>query len=137
MSTLKMRARNYALGLVILVLILLLTACGSRVSSGTVVDKQFDPARSWTEPVADIVYVPVSKTRTSCSYNSTTKSNSCSTYIYTDMEMRIVGYHDEVRTKPDEWFLVLEDSEGNQGRVQVTQDIFSGYRNGDWYGETT
>lgn len=137
MNTLKMRIRNYILGLVVLVLILLLTACGSRVSSGTVVDKQFDPARSWMVSVPDVIYVPVSRTRTSCSYNSYTKSNSCSTYVYTDMEMRVVGFHDEVRSKPDEWFLVLEDSEGNRGRVSVTKDAYTGYTFGDWYGEET
>lgn len=117
--------------------LLVLTACGTHVTSGTVVEKKFDPARTWVVQVPDYIYVPVSKTRMSCSYNSTTKSQSCTSQVYTDMEMRFVGYHDETRSKPDEWFLVLEDSEGNRGQVEVTQSDYSGYSQGDWYGETT
>jgi hypothetical protein len=121
--------------LVALFLVLVLAACGTNVTSGTVIGKKYDPARSWQVEVPDYVYVPVMRTRQSCSYSSTTKSQTCRTETYTDMQMRYVGSHTETRSKKDEWFLVLRDSEGNEGQVSVSKDQYDGYRNGDWFGD--
>lgn len=107
-----------------LLLLVMLAAC-SQVTTGTVVDKRHEDMRIWYDSVADYAVFPVSQ----CYGTGTTRS--CSTTY----QQRIVGYHNEQRIDDEDWVLVLENKEGERGEVEVDEDTYNRMERGSWYGE--
>jgi hypothetical protein len=119
--------------IVALMLMFSLVACGTfGVSEGDVIDKNYVPARDWQEQVQDYIWVPVYKTRMSCTTNSK-GYQTCSTFGYTDMERRWVGSHTEDRHENEYWTLTIKDGNGNVGTVRVSKIIYSEKQLGGHY----
>jgi hypothetical protein len=85
-------------------LALMLAACGTTVTSGTVYDKEHDPAG----------------TTTTCDrYGGSGTRRSCTKW--------------KTKTKPEHWELKLRNGKGDTGEVEVDRATYDRYQIGDHY----
>lgn len=120
------------LAVLLLLAALLVTGCGHSITSGTVIDKRYVPARDWETTEPTIMYIPVTNYRTVCS--TVNKQTQCRSQAYTDMQMRIVGYHQERHHENEYWVLTLRDSESDDtGDVRVSKERFNSISIGSTY----
>ena len=109
-----------------------LTACGAP-EAGTVYDKEFTPAKTWTEMV-DV-------TEEECEWETKTKTyyvsgkSKTKTVRELDCEDVVVGQEEVEKSSPDTWVLHFKDEDGEQGSAEVSEDVFNATEVGDWYGE--
>lgn len=91
----------------VLSVLLVLTACGEKVESGEVIDKQFVAAHQTTE------------------YNQVYLGNICSGSGTSQICTPNYTYIPYQQHHPDAWFLKLKNQEGKTGKVQVSEGLFN------------
>ena len=115
---------------ILLFSVALLAACGTRVEAGTIVGKEYVPAKDWTSQEPTYAWIPHTHTSTTCSG----KPLVCRTSTYTTSDYTWIGMHTEYHHDDQKWVLHLKDKDGNPGDVTVPQTVYSEQQIGNWYG---
>lgn len=112
----------------LLLSLLVLTACAPE--QGDVVDKDYDPERTWysTEPVYTTETYSCPKTKTTTSNGKSTTS----TYMSTCTRQRQTGTHQVQHYSPERYRLKIQDGD-DVGWIEVPERTYDKAKIGDYY----